>query len=94
MFSDPEKFNPENNRLGINFKNSEKVKKFIENSEFVWKNNVIPGPVTKDSVVLYVDNQRVKKIVQLQTNQFLIDLEKKTNLVLKFIDVQITNTQQ
>lgn len=94
MFSDPEKFNPENNRLGINFKNSEKVKKFIENSEFVWKNNVIPGPVTKDSVVLYVDNQRVKKIVQLQTNQFLIELEKKTNLVLKFIDVQITNTQQ
>jgi len=37
MFSDPEKFDPENNTLGINFKNSEKVKKFIENSDFTWK---------------------------------------------------------
>ena len=94
MFSDPEKFDPENNTLGINFKNSEKVKKFIENSDFTWKNAVISGPVTNDAITLYVDNPRVKKIVQLQTYQFLIELEKKTNLVLKTVNVQISNTQQ
>ena len=94
MFSDPEKFDPENNNLGINFKNSEKVKKFIENSDFTWKNAVISGPVTNDAITLYVDNPRVKKMVQLQTYQFLIELEKKTNLVLKTVNVQISNTQQ
>jgi len=94
MFSDPEKFDPENNALGLNFKNSEKVKKFIENSDFTWKKAVISGPVTNDTITLYVDNPRVKKMVQLQTYQFLIELEKKTNLVLKTINVQISNTQQ
>ena len=94
MFSDPKKFDPENNALGINFKNSEKVKKFIENSDFTWKKAVISGPVTNDTITLYVDNPRVKKMVELQTYQFLIELEKKTNLVLKTINVQISNTQQ
>ena len=94
MFSDPEKLDPENNTLGINFKNSEKVKKFIENSNFAWKKAVISGPVTNDTITLYVDNPRVKKMVQLQTYQFLIELEKKTNLVLKTVNVQISNTQQ
>ena len=94
MFSDPKKFDPENNALGINFKNSEKVKKFIENSDFTWKKAVISGPVTNDTITLYVDNPRVKKMVQLQTYQFLIELEKKTNLVLKTVNVQISNTQQ
>ena len=94
MFSDPEQFDPENNTLGINFKNSEKVKKFIENSDFTWKQAVVSGPVAGDTVTLYVDNPRVKKMVQLQTYQFLIDLEKKTNLVLKTVNVQISNTQQ
>ena len=94
MFSDPEKLDPENNTLGINFKNSEKVKKFIENSNFTWKKAVISGPVTNDTITLYVDNPRVKKMVQLQTYQLLIELEKKTNLVLKTVNVQISNTQQ
>jgi len=94
MFFDPEKFDPENNTLGINFKNSEKVKKFIENSDFTWKKAVISGPVTNNAITLYVDNPRVKKMVQLQTYQFLIELEKKTNLVLKTVNVQISNTQQ
>ena len=94
MFSDPEKFDPENNKLGINFKNSEKVKKFIENSNFAWKQAVVSGPVTKDTITLYVDNPRVKKMVQLQTHQFLIELEKKTSLVFITVKVQISNTQQ
>ena len=91
---EPEKINPNNNSLGINFKNSKKIEKYITNSHYNWADEVVAGPVLGDTLVIYVDNSRVKKIVQLDEQNLIINIEKNTKISLKSIDIQIPNLEQ
>ena len=91
---EPEKINPNNNSLGINFKNSKKIEKYITNSHYNWADEVVAGPVLGDTLVIYVDNSRVKKIVQLDEQNLIINIEKNTKISLKNIDIQISNLKQ
>ena len=68
---EPEKINPNNNSLGINFKNSKKIENYITNSHYKWADDVVAGPVLGDTLVVYVDNSRVKKIVQLDEQNLI-----------------------
>ena len=52
------------------------------------------GPVLGDTLVVYVDNSRVKKIVQLDEQNLIINIEKNTKISLKNIDIQIPNLKQ
>ena len=89
-----EKINPNNNSLGINFKNSKKIENYITNSHYKWADDVVAGPVLGDTLVVYVDNSRVKKIVQLDEQNLIINIEKNTKISLKNIDIQISNLKQ
>ena len=91
---EPEKINPNNNSLGINFKNSTKIENYITNSHYKWVDDVVTGPVLGDTLVVYVDNSRVKKIVQLDEQNLIINIEKNTKISLKNIDIQISNLKQ
>ena len=91
---EPEKINPNNNSLGINFKNSKKIENYITNSHYKWVDDVLTGPVLGDTLVVYVDNSRVKKIVQLDEQNLIINIEKNTKISLKNIDIQISNLKQ
>ena len=48
---EPEKINPNNNSLGINFKNSKKIENYITNSHYKWAEDVVPGPVLGLSLI-------------------------------------------
>ena len=91
---EPEKINPNNNSLGINFQNSKKIENYIINSHYKWVDDVVTGPVLGDTLVVYVDNSRVKKIVQLDEQNLIINIEKNTKISLKNIDIQISNLKQ
>ena len=80
---EPEKINPNNNSLGINFKNSKKIENYIIKSHYKWVDDVVTGPVLGDTLVVYVDNSRVKKIVQLDEQNLIINIEKNTKISLK-----------
>ena len=91
---EPEQINPNNNSLGINFKNSKKIEKYIKNSHYKWVDDVVAGPVLGDTLVVYVDYSRVKKIEQLDEQNLIINIEKNTKITLKNIDIQIPNLEQ
>ena len=57
-------------------------------------NDCKPGPVMNETLVLYVDNTRARKVVLLDEVKILLEIEKKTGITLKSIDVQISNSQQ
>ena len=90
---DPEKINSNNNSLGINFINSKKIENYITNSHYKWA-DVVVGPALGDTLVVYVDNSRVKKIVQLDEQNLIINIERNTKISLKNIDIQISNLKQ
>ena len=61
---------------------------------YKWVDDVVTGPVLGDTLVVYVDNSRVKKIVQLDEQNLIINIEKNTKISLKNIDIQISNLKQ
>ena len=91
---DPERINPNTNSLGINFKESKKVENYLTESHYMWVGDVVAGPVLGETLVIYVDNSRVKKIVELDAQNLIINIEKNTKIKLKNIDVQISNIKQ
>ena len=91
---DPEKINSDTNLLGISFKQSKKIEDYLIKSDFSWSNDCKPGPVMNETLVLYVDNTRARKAVLLDEVKILLEVEKKTGITLKSIDVQISNSQQ
>ena len=91
---DPERINPNTNTLGINFNNSKKIEDYITKSHYKWVEDVVTGPVLNDTLIVYVDNSRVKKILELDSQNLIINIEKNTKIKLKNIDVQISNTKQ
>ena len=90
----PEKINPNTNSLGINFKESKKVENYLTKSHYMWVGDVVTGPVLGETLVIYVDNSRVKKIVELDAQNLIINIEKNTKIKLKSVDVQISNIKQ
>lgn len=91
---DPERINPNTNSLGINFKESKKVENYLTESHYMWVGDVVTGPVLGETLVIYVDNSRVKKIVELDAQNLIINIEKNTKIKLKSVDVQISNIKQ
>lgn len=91
---DPERINPNTNSLGINFKESKKVENYLTKSHYMWVGDVVAGPVLGETLVIYVDNSRVKKIVELDAQNLIINIEKNTKIKLKSVDVQISNIKQ
>ncbi len=91
---DPERINPNTNSLGINFKESKKIEDYLTKSHYIWSEDVVAGPVLSGTLVVYVDNSRVKKIVELDEQNLIINIEKNTKIKLKSIDVQISNIKQ
>ena len=91
---DPERINPNTNTLGINFSDSKKIKNYIKKSHYKWVEDVVTGPVLNDTLIVYVDNSRVKKILELDSQNLIINIEKNTKIKLKNIDVQISNIKQ
>ena len=91
---DPERINPNTNSLGINFKESKKVENYLTESHYMWVGDVVAGPVLGETLVIYVDNSRVKKIIELDAQNLIINIEKNTKIKLKSVDVQISNIKQ
>jgi uncharacterized protein YaaQ len=91
---DPERINPNTNTLGINFNDSKKIENYITKSHYKWVEDVVTGPVLNDTLIIYVDNSRVKKILELDSQNLIINIEKNTKIKLKNIDVQISNIKQ
>ena len=91
---DPERINPNTNTLGINFNDSKKIENYIKKSHYKWVEDVVTGPVLNDTLIVYVDNSRVKKILELDSQNLIINIEKNTKIKLKNIDVQISNIKQ
>ena len=91
---DPERINPNTNSLGINFKESKKVENYLTKSHYMWAGDVVTGPVLGETLVIYVDNSRVKKIVELDAQNLIINIEKNKKIKLKSVDVQISNIKQ
>jgi len=91
---EPVKIDSNINSLGINFKDSKKVKNYLIKSHYRWLEDVVTGPVLGEILVLYVENSRVKKIVELDEQNLIINIEKNTKIKLKNIDVQISNIKQ
>jgi uncharacterized iron-regulated protein len=91
---DPERINPNTNTLGINFNDSKKIENYITKSHYKWVGDVVTGPVLNDTLIIYVDNSRVKKILELDSQNLIINIEKNTKIKLKNIDVQISNIKQ
>ena len=91
---DPERINPNTNTLGINFNNSKKIEDYITKSHYKWVEDVVTGPVLNDTLIVYVDNSRVKKILELDSQNLIINIEKNTKIKLKNVDVQISNIKQ
>ena len=71
---DPERINPNTNTLGINFNNSKKIEDYITKSHYKWVGDVVTGPVLNDALIVYVDNSRVKKILELDLQNLIINI--------------------
>ncbi len=91
---EPVKIDSNINSLGINFKDSKKVENYLIKSHYRWLEDAVTGPVLGETLVLYVENSRVKKIVELDEQNLIINIEKNTKIKLKNIDVQISNIKQ
>ena len=89
---EPQKINP--NDSGIDFSKSEKIRKYFKNDKTHLYKETIPGPVIGEELIIYVDNSRVKKIVQLDEQNLIINIEKNTKISLKNVDIQISNLKQ
>ncbi len=48
----------------------------------------------KNKAIIYTESSRVKDLIQLEEQKILIDIEKKSEIKLLSIDVQILNNQQ
>ena len=93
MFNkEPQKINP--NDSGIDFSKSEKIRKHLNNEKNSLYNEIIPGPVVGDELILYVDSKRLKNLIELQQEKLLVDIEKNTKIKLKKLNIQVDNNQQ
>ena len=92
--NEPEKINIENNKLGINFSESKKIKDYFQKNKSAWAKEIVSGPVINKTGTLYTKSKRVKDIIELEEQKILIDIEKKTKIRLKSLSVEIENNQQ
>ena len=90
----PTKINAEKNDLGINFSKSKKVDSYFSKNKYKWSDEISVGPVLNNTSVIYTESSRVKGLIELEEQKILIDIEKKANVKLVSIDVQILNNQQ
>ena len=90
----PTKINVERNELGISFSKSKKIESYFSKNKYKWSNEISIGPVLKNMAIIYTESSRVKNLIQLEEQKILIDIEKKLNIKLLSIDVQILNRQQ
>lgn len=89
---DPTRINP--NDSGIDFSKSKKIENFIKKSNFSWSDDIIPGPVLGDAFVIYVQNNRLKNLLELEEQKILINIEKHTKIKLKTLSIQMFNNKQ
>ena len=92
--NEPEKINIENNKLGINFSESKKIKRYFDKNKNAWSKEIVSGPVANKVGIIYTKSKRVKNIIELEEQKILIDIEKKTKIKLKSLRVEIENNQQ
>ena len=93
MFNkDPKKIN--SNDSGIDFSKSEKISEYFKNYNTQLYNEIIPGPVVGEELILFVDTKRLKNLIELQQQKLLIEIEKNTKIKLKNLNIQIHNNQQ
>ena len=90
----PTKINAEKNDLGINFSKSKKIDSYFSKNKYKWSDEISVGPVLNNTSVIYTESSRVKKLIELEEQKILIDIEKKAGVKLISIDVQILNNQQ
>ena len=90
----PTKINAETNDLGISFSKSKKIEKNFSKNKYKWSKGIFIGPVLQNKAVIYTESSRVKDLIQLEEQKILIDIEKKSEIKLLSIDVQILNNQQ
>tara|TARA_B100000497_G_scaffold17038_1_gene19945 strand:+ start:1145 stop:1432 length:288 start_codon:yes stop_codon:yes gene_type:complete len=91
---DPTKINAEKNTLGISFSKSKKIENYFSKNKYKWSNEISLGPVYNDIATIYTNSTRVRDLIELEEQKILIDFEKKTQIKLLSIDVQILNNQQ
>lgn len=89
---EPTRINP--NDSGIDFSKSKKVENYIKKSNFTWSQDITPGPVFGDVFVLYVQNDRLKNLLELEEQRIIINIEKHTKIKLKKLNIQMFNNQQ
>lgn len=92
--TEPTKINAERNNLGISFEKSKKIENYFNKNKYTWSKEISLGPVLNNKAIIYTKSKRVKDIVQFEEQKILIDIEKKLNIKLLYIDVQILNNTQ
>ena len=89
---EPTRINP--NDSGIDFPKSKKIESYIKKSNFSWSDDIIPGPVQGDVFIVYVQNNRLKNLLELEEQKILINIEKHTKIKLKTLSIQMFNNKQ
>ena len=89
---EPKKIN--SNDSGIDFSKSKKIENYIKQSSLTWLKDTTPGPVLGDIFVIYVPNNRLKNLLELQEQKILINIEKHTKIKLKALKIQMFNDKQ
>ena len=92
--TEPTKINAERNNLGISFEKSKKIENYFNKNKYTWSKEISLGPVLNNKAIIYTKSKRVKDIIQFEEQKILIDIEKKLNIKLLSIDVQILNNTQ
>ena len=89
---EPTRIDP--NDSGIDFFKSKKIESYIKKSNLSWSDDIISGPVLGDVFIVYVQNNRLKNLLELEEQKILINIEKHTKIKLKTLSIQMFNNKQ
>ena len=89
---EPTRINP--NDSGIDFSKSKEIQSYIKKSNPTWSQDITPGPVLGDVLVVYVQNNRLKNLLELEEQKIIINIEKHTKIKLKTLSIQMFNNKQ
>ena len=92
VIKEPARINP--NDSGIDFSKSKKIESYIKKSNPSWSQDITPGPVLGDVFVVYVQNNRLKNLLELEEQKIILNIEKNTKIKLKTLNIQMFNNKQ
>ena len=80
--------------IAVSISKSKKIEAYFSKNKYKWSKEISLGPVLNNKATIYTESSRVKDLIELEEQKILIDIEKKSEIKLISIDVQILNNQQ